>query len=336
MSPVPKILEFLRAIVDAFKEWPDNLRRIAGQICALVRLICERAKLPSRLDRSGPQRCVKISDPAYKRPDPLIYAQYYLMGQGLAVTWDNPDIEIKRGGVTVPPHMLEPDTEYEVVARIWNNSTEAPVVDLPVKFSYLSFGIGTTSTWIDEAKTDLGVKGGANHPAFASVKWRTPADPGHYCIQVLLDWLDDVNPNNNLGQDNTTVGVAHSPAKFEFRLRNGERERAEFRLEADAYALPELPICGERPRPRPSRRPLRTFPGTIAAVPAGHTRQAHPIPPGWLVTFDPAQAALGPGEEISVAVNIEPPAGFTGRKAVNVHAFSARGLAGGVTLYVER
>jgi hypothetical protein len=336
VSPVPKILEFLKAIVDAFAHWPDNLRRIARQICAIVRLLCERAKLPSRLDRSGPQRCVKISDPAYKRPDPLIYAQYYLMGQGLAVTWDNPDIEIKRGGVTVPPHMLEPDTEYEVVARIWNNSTEAPVVDLPVKFSYLSFGIGTTSTWIDETKTDLGVKGGANHPAFASVKWRTPAEPGHYCIQVLLDWLDDVNPNNNLGQDNTTVGVAHSPARFEFRLRNGERERTEFRLEADTYALPELPVCGERPRPRPSRRPLRTFPGTIAAVPAGHTRQAHPIPAGWLVTFDPAQAALGPGEEISVAVNVEPPADFTGRKALNVHAFSARGLAGGVTLYVDR
>ncbi|WP_404925372.1 hypothetical protein [Mesorhizobium sp. ORM16] len=336
MNPLPKVLDFLNALADAFTEWPSNLRQIAARICALARLLCERMKLPDRLDRSGPQRCVKISDPAYKRPDPLIYAQYYLMGQGLAVTWDNPDIDIRSGGNPVAPHMLAPDTEYEIVARIWNNSTEAPVVDLPVKFSYLSFGIGTVSHWIDETRTDLGVKGGANHPAFASVKWRTPAAPGHYCIQVLLDWLDDANPNNNLGQDNTTVGVAHSPARFEFRLRNGERERMGFRLEADAYSLPELPVCEPRPRPRPRRRPLRTFPGTIAAVPVGHTRQSHPLPAGWLVTFEPAQADLAPGEEIPVTVNIEPPAGFTGRKAINVHAFSARGLAGGVTLYVER
>jgi hypothetical protein len=76
------------------------------------------------------------------RPDPLIYSQQYLMGLGLAVTWDNPDIWLERNGSRVSSHAIEPDTEYEIVARIWNGSTDAPVPLLHVRFSYLSFGGG--------------------------------------------------------------------------------------------------------------------------------------------------------------------------------------------------
>ena len=196
--------------------------------------------------------------------------------------------------------------------------------------------IGTQSNWIDETKTNLGVKGGANHPAFASVKWRTPREAGHYCIQVFLDWLDDVNPNNNLGQDNTVVGVAHSPANFQFRLRNAEREHKRFRFEADTYALPDLPLCDDKPRQPPRRRPMRTFPGTIAVVPAGHTRNEHPLPRNWRIDFNPAEVALAPGEEIAVSAVVTPPDSFSGRQPININAFTDHGLAGGVTLYVER
>jgi hypothetical protein len=48
--------------------------------------------------------------------------------------------------------------------------------------------------------------------------WTAPTTPGHYCIQVLLQPVDDSNTPNN--QENTDVGTAHSPALFTFTLRN--------------------------------------------------------------------------------------------------------------------
>ena len=97
----------------------------------------------ARQERVAREECVKVPAPVYRRPDPLIYSQRYLMSQGLAVTWDNPDIQLFQAGVPVPSHTLAPATEYEIVARIWNGSTDAPAVNLPVRFSYLTFGIGT-------------------------------------------------------------------------------------------------------------------------------------------------------------------------------------------------
>lgn len=84
----------------------------------------------------------------YRQPDPLIYSQQYLQSLGLAVTWHNPDIHLERPsapGVEVDSNKLDPDTEYVVVAHVWNSSTTAAAVDMPVKLSYLSFGIGTTN-----------------------------------------------------------------------------------------------------------------------------------------------------------------------------------------------
>jgi hypothetical protein len=68
----------------------------------------------------------------------MIYSQQYLMSQGLAVTWDNPDIHLELGGVTVDSHDLKPNTTYDVIARIWNNSLDAVVVGMPVAFSFSS------------------------------------------------------------------------------------------------------------------------------------------------------------------------------------------------------
>ena len=332
-SDLAAFLAFLRAILEtlAFR-WLLSL-------IALVKLIRDALarrhamkRLPVRLRRAAPQRCVKVSDPAYKRPDPLIYDQFFLMQQGLAVTWDNPDIELREGGLAVPSHALKPDTEYDLVARIWNGSTEAPIVGLPVQFSYLSFGVGTTSHGIGQPHVNLGVKGGPNHPAFATVKWRTPKEPGHYCIRAWFTWLDDVNPNNNLGQENTNVVALHSPAELAFRLRNDTPRRQRYRFEADAYTIPPLEPCRPRPkRPRPPRQP----PGTVEDVPPRHDRRNSPLPPGWSVSFDPEHPLLAPAEEITVTVSVNAPDGFTGTQAINVHAFNQEGAAGGVTLYVE-
>ena len=309
-----------------------------------------------------PAPCTPIDRPEFKRPDPLIYAQFYFMSLGFAVTWDNPDItlEVSKPGPVdpvappdpaniVPSGDLKPDTEYDIVARIWNGSTAAPVVGLPVRFSYLSFGIGVASNPIGSSATDLGVKGGANCPAYARIRWRTPNAVGHYCIQVLLDWFDDFNPANNLGQENAQVGVAHSPANLAFRLGNHERTRQTFRFEVDNFAISEPISCATVDRQAEADRrrrielaqkqpPVAGRPQTFAQplVPPDRTRANFPLPPDWRVVFDPASPTLAPGEERDIGVTIEPPAGFTGRMAVNVHAFSERGLAGGVTFHVER
>jgi hypothetical protein len=184
---------------------------------------------------------------------------------------------------------------------------------------------------------NLGVKGGPGHPAFGTVPWRTPDEPGHYCIQVRLDWLDDVNPDNNIGQENTTVAMAQSPATFTFRLRNDTYERRQYRFDVDTYRLPRRRPCPpEGPGEQPPPRVRRERPGTIHHVPDEHDRSRYPVPVGWSVALDPAAPFLARDEEVVIQAVITPPEEFHGRQAFNVNAFHEDGFAGGVTLYVER
>ena len=316
-------------------------------LCCLIRTLWARClrghakeRLPGRQGKASPEQCVTISDPAMKRPDPLIYDQYYLMSLGFAVTWDNPDIWLELGGVVVPSGDLMPNTTYDVVARIWNSSTEGVCMGLPVSFSYLSFGAGIHSNPVlpgpQTVHVNLGVKGGPNCPALATTKWTTPPIAGHYCLQVQFVWVDDSNPSNNLGQENTQVGICHSAVVFPFQLRNEKRFKQNFRFEADTYTIPpQTPCETERQKVRTGRAGVTQRPYDPVQVPPQHQRANYPIPPGWTVSFAPAVPVLIPGEEITIVAAVEPPAGFKGRQAINVHAFSGSGLAGGVTLYVE-
>jgi hypothetical protein len=266
----------------------------------------------------------------------MIYSQQYLMSQGLAVTWQNPDIHLELGGLPVDSTDLKPATTYDVIARIWNSALDAVVVNMPVEFSYLSFGIGTTKTPIATTAVDVAAKGMPGCPAFARVKWTTPATPGHYCLLVEFTWADDANPFNNVGQHNTDVKPLNSPkASFTFPVRNEARERREVALRVDAYTLPTLPECARQPvvdNPRPSRatvvRRLREI--AAAANPANF-----PVPPGWSVTVAPASLVLAGGEEHDVLVDITAPDGFAGEQTFNVKGFAGRTPIGGVTLTVK-
>lgn len=296
----------------------------------LIRLICRRCRQNKRREgesdrdrRAAKVPCVPINEQAYVRPDPLIYAQFYLMKLGLAVTWNNPDIQLYLNGVPVSSSLLQPGTKYEIRARIWNNSFTAPVALLPVHFSYLDFGAGTISVPIDSTKLDLGVKGGPNHPAFASVPWTTPTQAGHYCIQVRLDPPDDLNWENNLGQENTNVGESHSPVAFNFTLRNNTQRQHRYRFEVDTYGIPPPDPCAEKEDDHRRRERLRR-----------HRRGDFPVPPGWTVEINPDAPVLAPNDEITINVTITPPAGFVGTQDFNVNAFHEGGLAGGVTLTV--
>lgn len=260
--------------------------------------------------------------PALKKPDPFLYAQYFLMGLGIPVTWDNPDIFIFDGTTPVDPHNLKASTEYTLVARVWNNSTDVPVVDLNVVFSYLSFGMGVTSHAIAATTTDLNAKGLPGCPAFAAVKWTTPPAVGHYCVQVLLEPPDDSNWLNNLGQRNMDVAQPASPAAFAFDVGNhaGPRQRR-VHFTVDTYAIPPLRPCDERAN---------------AATRARELRQPAPqVPAGWTVELTPSELVLAPGEEKTVTAEITPPPGFSGRMPFNVTARDDIGPFGGVTLTVE-
>jgi hypothetical protein len=335
-----------RAIPQAFRDLVAGLQNVGPVLKSFCRALARLGRnAGTGRNRGGP--CITVSPATLKRADPLIYAQYYLMKMGLAVTWDNPDIQIFRAGAPVAPFDLLPATDYDVNIRVWNGSYDAPALNLPVALSYLSFGIGVSSTAIGINKADLDAKGGPLEPAFTSIPWKTPAVAGHYCLQASLIWPDDANPDNNLGQKNVQVGTAHSPAVFDIQVHNDSAVTRTFTFEVDQYTIPPLEPCGPR-----------TTPPRSVVVPPGGGRLAEskarwktalatqaygrfPLSPGWTVAFSPAQPVLTAFEQITVQIAVEPAASFQGRQAVNVHGFAqaenrGRALAGGVTLLVER
>lgn len=321
----------------------------------IVRRLIEKCRRHKRLrdDRRGRPlhcrpRCAVVPPTVYRRADPLIYSQFYLMEQGLAVTWDNPDIQLFENGVPVSSSALKPATKYEIVATIWNNSLDAPAVGMPVDFAFQSFGVGATLTAIGTQVVNLPVKGAPGHPAHATQTWITPATPGHYCIKVRLVWSDDANPKNNLGQENTNVVKAASPAVHTFPVRNEDTIRKKIHMTADAYRIPKKERCDKKPDKRDSDKehPRHRYRGTF--VPPSerdadwtHARVRHdpaafPIPPGWSVRIEPADFTLAPGASQNVTVTITPPDDFRGEKPFNINAMSGNDLLGGVTLIVAK
>jgi hypothetical protein len=330
-------LNFLRDIIALF-------RQIIG-ICRRY----ERLHDDRRGQRPGcPPRCGVIPPDVFKRADPTIYSQRYLMEQGLAVTWDNPDIQLFENGNPVSSSALKPDTDYEVRATIWNNSTSAPAVGLGVEYFFHDFGIGPQPIQIGTDTVTLPIKGAPGHPATSTTIWRTPKAAGHYCLKVQLHWAEDANPKNNLGQENTNVAAAQSPAAFKFPVRNDDTVRRILKLIADAYTIPPPLDCREKPRKDDSDRRLPTLaaapmhnefteqPPDWAFARSRHGAAAHPIPQGWTVEITPETLTLDAGQTQDVTVNITPPDDWKGRQAINVNAMMGADLRGGVTLFVTR
>ncbi|MDK3074719.1 hypothetical protein QO034_16630 [Sedimentitalea sp. JM2-8] len=321
---------------------------LARDVIAMCRRY-EKLRDDRRGARAGcPPKCGRVPPDIYRRADPLIYSQRYLMEQGLSVTWDNPDIQLYENGNPVSSSSLKPGTDYEVRATIWNNSTKAPAVGLGVDFYFHDFGIGPQPIVIGTDTVTLPVKGAPGHPATARTIWRTPGAPGHYCLKVQLNWAEDANFKNNLGQENTNVGTAQSPAVFTFPVRNEDTVRRSLRLIADAYTIPPPVDCREKPDktdsdkrfPRLATAPVHNeysekLPDWAFAR-SRHGPSAHPIPNGWSVGIAPETLDLDGGESQDVKVSITPPDGWKGRQAINVNALMGADLRGGVTLYVIR
>ena len=300
--------------------WAVSLWQVLKRFC---RLRHRRPKQGTEHRPTAPTNCIPIDHPALVRPDPLLYSQRYLRNLGLAVTWNNPDIVLFKNGVPVSSSNLGPETTYDVQVRIWNNSLEAPVIAMPVHLSYLDFGIGTEPIPIGSASADVGVKGSGDQPGFVSIQWTTPVTPGHYCLQALLDPVDDIDRSNNLGQENTNVVAAQSPATFTFKLRNNTRLERIYRFELDGYELPPMLPCAEA-QTEPERRLER------------HRLGDHPIPNDFAIEITPPNPTIAPENEITITVTVEPPNGFQGQKSINVNAYHDQGFAGGVTLIVVK
>ncbi len=340
----------LRGFSNGIKNLPSVLKALLRLFPLLLLLIRALLRWKCRRKKRNCENEIDVPADTYKRADPMLYAQYYLMKMGLAVTWDNPDIVLYRNGVQASYPLL-PDTAYDVKVRVWNNSYDAPAVQLPVFLSFLSFGASTTSTSVGMTKINLGVKGSSQCPAFASFTWKTPAAAGHYCLQAYLQWTDDANPDNNLGQENTNVGQLQSPATFTFRVKNNAAMPRRFTYEVDDYTLPKLRPCADQtlpPRDRKAAPPsrLEVSRRRWAAALATQAYGKFSNPPDWNIQIVPDKEILAPLEEITVHVSIEPAfEGFTGRKAFNIQTFSeavaavlatGKSFEGGVTLYVEK
>src|SRR5215471_1251341 len=307
---------FFLALLELLKLLPTLITKLGAFLRALWRAFRQCFRRPPR------DKCCWDLPGIYKRPDPMIYAQYWLMSQGLAVTWDNPDIRLfDMAGNPASPFDLTPDQDYQVEVQCWNNSYDAGVPLLPVYLSFLTFGIGVTSTPIPPVKTTtLGVKGGIDCPAFVKFIWHTPPVPGHYCLQALLICGDDANPFNNLGQKNVHVGKMMSPATFSFAVQNQAPVRRRFQLEADMYGLPKLGSCNDEPRP--PRKGGRLAESQARWKRALETQRygMFPVTAAWNLTMSASEFELDPQEVRQIDVTIEPTGGaFAGSQAFNIH-----------------
>jgi hypothetical protein len=331
------LAKFLPALLEVIKLLPTLFSKLGAFLKSVWRAVRNCFHRPPR------NSCCHDLPGIYKRPDPMIYAQYWLMSQGLAVTWDNPDIQLyDMTGNPASPSDLNPNQDYKVVVRCWNNSYDAGVPFLPVYLSYLTFGIGVTSTAIPPLKTvTLGAKGTGTCPAFADFVWHTPSLPGHYCLQAQLECWDDANPNNNLGQKNVHVGKLASPAMFSFAVQNNASVRRQFELETDMYQLPTLALCGEEPSPPRTGGRLAESKQRWARALSVQSYGQFPVLSAWNVTMSENVFELEPMQIKQISVSIEPTSGiFAGMQAFNIHGFATpangpRTLAGGVTLNVQ-
>ena len=211
-------------------------------LCILKRLFGKNCKEPDERENCG-----EIPPHVKRKPDPCLYAQFYLMSLGYTVTWDNPDIWITLpDGTPVNSFQLLPDTDYLVHAQIHDASFD-PALATQVRCLYRPWSFNSPDRIPIELNPDGTEKVLILHippwsQQIAKFHWHTPNTPNkHYCLQVECYHPDDKNPNNNLGQENTQI-IADQAGKMvqtEALLFNRQKAARRIRIEADQYVIPE-------------------------------------------------------------------------------------------------
>src|SRR5262245_8219260 len=201
--------------------------------------------------------CPPLPEPIIRRPDPCIYSQSYLQAKGLPVTWDNPDIWLAPAAdpsaVEPDSYHLKADTDYIVNVRVHNAATDL-ALGVQVRMLFRHWSVNAPDF------TPVQVDGGGNEvvrhvdvdPMGSTVTqflWHTPvvppADPvRHFCLQARLSHPMDINPDNNIGQENTNVYAANPGhvdpgeiVKVEIPLHNPGRVAQRFRFEPTLYEI---------------------------------------------------------------------------------------------------
>ena len=179
-------------------------------LCKLWKIIVDRP------ETGDP--CVTFPGHIINKPDPCIYSQFLLMQLEQPVTWDNPDVRIFLAGVEQDTYNLTVDTVYDVHVEVHNSSRSKPAVGTSVYVRWIEWGAGGQIKHLIATLT-------SNVPVWPGTQvvtttWRTPATPGHYCIEVELVHPDDGNPANNRGWNNTQVHQANSPVHEAIKIFN--------------------------------------------------------------------------------------------------------------------
>ena len=324
----------LRTIGKALAAFPLEIatalwRLIVMLLVALLLLLRFIKKLLKRLHHKDPKHpppkhCCEVPPHIRRKPDPCLYSQFYLMAQGLSVTWDNPDIWLTLpDGTPVDSAALQPSTKYLVNARIYDASFD-PALGTEVRCLYRPYSFNSPDRVPIERLPDGSERIVVLHiPRWQSqvavFRWTTPPDTNaHWCLQVECRHPDDKNPNNNLGQENTQVLGGSSGARVATgaRLFNPARRAMRARLTVDQYAIPagELSLKLEtRVRHLRRRRPfdsvrnlminvdpqgkLRKYADSGPAITSyvyrgfkqlrrGNERGAQPLDPAWQATVN--------------------------------------------------
>ncbi len=273
--------------------------------------------------------CLLLPPKVTELPDPYIYSQFYLMQLGLPVTWNNPDIRILNGGLEVNPFTLSPDTSYEVQIRVHNSSPDKEAAQTGVETGWVNFGIGGLVAGyhlIGHHVLDIPPRGQPGEPRTFTLPWKTPVQPGHYCVQVKLTHPVDGNPGNNRGWNNTVVkdAPAGSPLNLEIPIWNAfpgkgyrgaelKEAASQVQLTLDSYLLdlPEAPAEG------------------------GADTLFEPVPARWNASITPTSLAMQPDtgpKSVSLEVEVPPDAKPGLQAHFNVAGWVGGRPVGGVTL----
>ncbi len=157
-------------------------------------------------------------------PDPYLYSQWaestWILAPDHGLHWNNPCIQLYDADHNpVASNNLYLLENYTIEVSIYNNVLDIGAPSTTVEFRWAHFGAGQR-TWnlIDTDTIDV-PPGADASPTIAKAHW-VPTKTGHCCLKVIISTINDENPNNNEGQENTNVHGVSSPGEVNFTLEN--------------------------------------------------------------------------------------------------------------------
>jgi hypothetical protein len=251
------VRDLLRLLAQMLAAFPTEVAAALWRLLLLLLLLLlmllryfwelvEWIKRGKEAEPPRPNHCCEVPPNIKRKPDPCLYSQFYLLAQGLSVTWDNPDIWLTLpDGTPVDSGQLQPGTDYAVHARIHDASFD-PALATEVRCFYRPWSFNSPDRVPIELNADGTERVIVIHiPPWQSetvvFHWKTPNQANmHWCLQVECRHPDDKNPNNNLGQENTQVLGGPHAAQLSTRavLVNPTGRHLRARVAVDQYVIP--------------------------------------------------------------------------------------------------